>query len=316
MTFNAVPQVDDLLGFTATVAPDGYRWWYLDGISDDGRYGLTVIGFIGSVFSPYYAWSGRKEPENHVAMNVALYGPKGRWAMTERTCSALHRNASQFAVGPSHLHWSGDALTVHVDEIAVPFPRKLKGTIRLIPEVEQVKHITLDQNGRHTWWPFAPLARIEASFSAPELSWSGHGYFDMNWGTAALEADFTEWDWARATLKDSAVLFYDPVERSGREDHRAWRVDANGSIEEINVPHRVPLASGLWGVARTARSDVPRGARLVRTFVDAPFYTRSELAISLGGNEVPAMHESLNLDRFSSRWVKLLLPFRMPRRSF
>ena len=36
--------------------------------------GLTIIAFVGSVFSPYYHWSGRAEPENHVAINVALYG--------------------------------------------------------------------------------------------------------------------------------------------------------------------------------------------------------------------------------------------------
>jgi carotenoid 1,2-hydratase len=35
------------------VAPGGYAWWYLDALSDDGRHGLVVIAFIGSVFSPY-----------------------------------------------------------------------------------------------------------------------------------------------------------------------------------------------------------------------------------------------------------------------
>ncbi len=34
----------------------GYAWWYVDALSDDGRHGLTLIAFIGSVFSPYYAW--------------------------------------------------------------------------------------------------------------------------------------------------------------------------------------------------------------------------------------------------------------------
>jgi carotenoid 1,2-hydratase len=30
---------------------------------------------------------------------------------------------------------------------------------------------------------------------------------------------------------------------------------------------------------------------------------------------VNAVHESLDLDRFSRRWVQLLLPFRLPRRA-
>ena len=45
-----------------SVAPGGYRWWYIDAVSDDGLHGLTLIAFVGSVFSPYYAWSGRADP--------------------------------------------------------------------------------------------------------------------------------------------------------------------------------------------------------------------------------------------------------------
>ena len=29
--------------FAASLAPNGYAWWYLDALSDCGQYGLTVI---------------------------------------------------------------------------------------------------------------------------------------------------------------------------------------------------------------------------------------------------------------------------------
>jgi hypothetical protein len=71
--------------FDAAVPPGGYLWWYVDGLSDCGRYGLSVIAFVGSVFSPYYHWAGRRDPDDHVCINVALYRPGGnRWSMTER----------------------------------------------------------------------------------------------------------------------------------------------------------------------------------------------------------------------------------------
>ncbi len=74
--------------FDEVVPPNGYRWWYIDALSADARHGLTIIGFVGSVFSPYYAWARRKGPAdagNHCAINVALYGDAGhRWSMTER----------------------------------------------------------------------------------------------------------------------------------------------------------------------------------------------------------------------------------------
>ncbi|MEL0162212.1 MAG: hypothetical protein VW842_04990, partial [Halieaceae bacterium] len=65
------------LGFDRPVNAGGYRWWYVDGFSDCGRFGLTVIAFIGSVFSPYYFRSRRRaqvRAEDHVSLNVILYG--------------------------------------------------------------------------------------------------------------------------------------------------------------------------------------------------------------------------------------------------
>ena len=49
-----------LTDFSAAVPANGYRWWYLDALSDDARFGVAIIGFVGSVFSPYY-FSARKK---------------------------------------------------------------------------------------------------------------------------------------------------------------------------------------------------------------------------------------------------------------
>jgi len=48
---------------------------------------------------------------------------------------------------------------------------------------------------------------------------------------------------------------------------------------------------------------------------DTPFYTRSQIASHFHNEPVTAVHESLDLRRFSKNWVRFLLPFRMPRRS-
>ncbi|MDX1330849.1 MAG: carotenoid 1,2-hydratase, partial [Burkholderiaceae bacterium] len=109
-------------------------------MSDCGQYGLTVIAFVGSVFSPYYAWArqrlgDRVDPEDFCAINVALYGRGGRrWTMTERGKRHVTRDARHFQVGPSSLHWNGDTLTIHIDEINVPIPRRVKGRVTVKPE--------------------------------------------------------------------------------------------------------------------------------------------------------------------------------------
>ena len=55
---------------TRLFRPNGYAWWYVDALSDDGAHGITLIAFIGSVFSPWYAWARRRgpaDPQNHVS---------------------------------------------------------------------------------------------------------------------------------------------------------------------------------------------------------------------------------------------------------
>ena len=86
--------------FDTLVPPQGYRWWYVDAISDDARYGLTIIGFIGSVFSPYYKSSGRGLPLDHSCLNVALYGGSGaRWVMTERGQADTRQARDSLSIG-------------------------------------------------------------------------------------------------------------------------------------------------------------------------------------------------------------------------
>ncbi len=102
--------------FDQPVPHNGYAWWYVDGLSDDGRYGLTVIAFIGSVFSPYYARARRRgmaDPSDYCAINAVLYGPRGkRWAMTERDRHALSRSDRHLCIGRSSLTDGGNELTI------------------------------------------------------------------------------------------------------------------------------------------------------------------------------------------------------------
>ncbi|MEJ2026284.1 MAG: carotenoid 1,2-hydratase, partial [Limibacillus sp.] len=191
------PALEDL-GFARPVPPGGYAWWYLDAISDDGREALSLIAFVGSVFSPYYAWSGRRDAEAHCAVNLALYSPRSaRWTMTERGSAALNREPRRFALGPSSLTWDGSALTADIDELAFPRMTPVRGKLRVVPEALYEQRFTIDRAGKHGWWPIAPRVRIEAHFEKPALTWQGWGYMDSNWGSLMLEQSFSRWDWSR-----------------------------------------------------------------------------------------------------------------------
>lgn len=263
------------------------------------------------MFSPYYAWARRRgaaAPEQHVAVNLALYGPGGRWAMTERGAGALQRDATQLQIGPSRLAWLGDRLQVDIDERCAPLPRRLRGRLLLHPQALTGATLALDAAGRHHWSPLAPAARIEVELQDPPLRWQGRAYLDHNTGSEALEAGFEDWTWSRAAQRDGTTLIDYSTRRSdGSRMALALRVARDGGITPVQAPARQPLPRSAWGLAR----DAALAPTALRSLEDGPFYARALLTLPDGGH---AMHETLSLQRFRQPWVQLLLPFRMPRR--
>ncbi len=306
--------------FSETIPSGGYLWWYVDGISDDGRYGITVIAFVGSVFSPYYRRALRRgpaDPEDHVAINVALYGPKGRWTMTERGRHQLTRSPDHFRVGPSTLAWKSTGqpeLDIAVNERAAPLPFPVRGSIRLVPQAMTGQSYALDDAGRHHWRPIAPQCRIEVDFSHPGLRWSGSGYLDSNRGDRLPEHDFVDWDWSRAPCRDGTAILYDIRRREGGRKVLALDVGQDGAVSDFTPPPRCPLPPGrIWRAHRAIQCEEGMAPRVLETLEDTPFYTRSIVSTHLQGETVTSFHESLMLDRLKQPWVQTLLPFRMPR---
>jgi carotenoid 1,2-hydratase len=296
------------------VGANGYAWWYIDAFSEDGQYGLTIIAFIGSVFSPYYKFSGRRDPDNHCAINIAMNGPRGgAWAMTERPRHRMRRDATHFAVGPSALHWDGTALTIDINELSAPIPARVRGRVRVHPMMIGDTAFALDPEGAHLWHPVAPRARVEVEMDSPGVRWSGDGYFDSNFGIEPLEAGFNDWHWSRAHLRRDVAVLYEGQRTNGDPFNLALRMDGQGHWEDIAPPPRARLPRTGWLVDRRTRADAGHVPKVIRTWIDAPFYARSALSTHLFGEPVRAVHESLSLGRFRSPVVQSMLPYRMPR---
>ncbi len=286
-------------------------------MSDDGRKGITIIAFVGSVFSPYYAFArrfGEADPIDHCALNVALYGEHRKgWAMTERRRNAVRRGESEFAIGPSCVDWDGEALTFHIDEITAPLPSRLQGTVRVYPSALTDETFALDAAGRHRWRPIAPCSRVQVDLQKPAMRWLGDGYFDINDGDVPLENDFKSWEWSRAGTRKGTIVAYDTTTPGRNGASLALRFDRAGVTTRLEPLPRAKLPSSVWRVGRTAPSDAEYPATVRRTLEDAPFYARSHLSTKLLGETVDMMHESLSLDRFRMPIVQAMLPFRMPR---
>ena len=301
------------------------------------------------MFSPYYHWASRSrlrregraaEADDHVALNLALYGDTRRWAMTERSAASLRRDRHTLSIARSHVHWNGQALTVEIDEWASPWPRRLRGTLRIFPQALSRHVSALDAEGAHRWAPIAPCARAELHLSEPALRWSGVAYLDSNEGDEPVTVPFSHWHWQRAALPDGGTaVVYDVVRKSreaceahqAHEAHEADKTragkgteagasaatiamhfDARGgerAIDSVPPAHDLPHTS--WGIQRRARSETP--VVVQQSLENTPFYARSLLELGWKGRRVPAVHETLSIPRLASPWVRMLLPARMPR---
>jgi carotenoid 1,2-hydratase len=303
--------------FDRPVPDDGYVWWYADGLSDDGRHGIVLIAFVGSVFSPYYAWARRRghgDPLRYCALNVAIYTRgKNRWAMTERDAHRIERGADFFQVGPSRVHWDGKALVFDINEIAVPIPRRIRGQVRITPDALFDRAYALQQSGAHRWHPVAPCSAITVSLNDPDLQWRGRGYLDSNYGDEPLENGFKHWHWMRAPLADATHVYYVTEPLQGAPVELGLAFGSDGRVESVSMPPSITLPRSAWRIEQTVRSDTTNRVQLVRRLEDAPFYSRSELALHVNGETSIAVHEALSMERFKRGVVQAMLPFRMPR---
>ena len=286
----------------------------MDVLSDDGQWSLVVIAMIGPAFSPRYARAralGPADPQDFVAVNVALEGPRTRrWCLTERSRSALWQSPQSLRIGPSVLRREGDELWIRLDERTAPWGRTVTGTIRIQGLRSPGAGTTLDRHGQHWWWPVAPLATATVTFEAPEVSFRGSAYVDAQAGGEPLEQAFRSWSWARCRGRDACWVFFDVQHREGEPRQIASVVRAGSSVP-VEPPPRTVLRRSAWALPRATWSDGP--ARVLRTTLDAPFYTRSVVEAELAGERTLGVHETLSLDRFSRRWVQRMLPYRMRR---
>ncbi|MGF7162935.1 carotenoid 1,2-hydratase [Rhodoligotrophos appendicifer] len=257
---------------------------------------------------------GDADPHNHVTVNAILYTPRGKyWAMTERGRASLERSRSHVAIGPSQYSWTGDRLVIDIDEKTMPIPRRINGRITVDPGPVFSRTWNLDAAGRHEWRPIAPCAKVDVQFERPSLNWKGHAYVDTNAGTESLEAGFRSWTWSRQDRRGTTRIHYDVIQRNGVPRGLALDYNADGTVVPFEPAPIQDLPLTGWRVSRHTRAHPSNPARVLKGLEDTPFYSRSVLGFDGEGKEFKSVHESVDLDRFRSPIVQMMLPFKMPR---
>ncbi len=212
--------------------------------------------------------------------------------------------------------WENGQLTIEVDEIsALPLVSRVHGTITVTPTAVTNVELPLTEDGTHIWRPFAPSCDIKVDLEASGWQWEGHGYFDANFGTRALEQDFNSWTWGRYPTTNGAACFYDATRQDGSELACGIEFRHDGSADMMDLPPISPMKRSLWLVHRTTRGDAGYKAKQVLSMLDAPFYCRSAVKTQIHGEETVGVHEALDLRRYGSSLLKPMIAVRVPRRS-
>jgi carotenoid 1,2-hydratase len=234
--------------------------------------------------------------------------------MTERGKGALSISQDSFQVGPSSLNWQDGVLNIDVDELSNPIISRVKGRIRLVPAGITDVEMPLKNDGTHVWRPFAPTARIEVDLNRDHWRWNGHGYFDANFGTRALEDDFSYWTWGRFPVPGGTMAFYDADRRDGTVLACGLMFGDDGTARTVDAPPpKTRFSRNIWLVRRETRADPGYRPREVTPMLHAPFYSRAAVRTQIDGHETVGVHEALDLDRFASPFLKPMLAVRVPR---
>ena len=213
------------------------------------------------------------------------------------------------------MRWHEGQLIIDIDEVSSPpLISRIRGQIRVTPSAITGVELALCPDDSHIWRPFAPVADIEVDIERPGWSWTGHGYFDANFGSRALEEDFSYWTWGRYPTQDGAQCFYDAERLDGSGLAAGFAFDDAGHATTISLPPKAKMRRSLWAVARETRADPGYRPKQVKNMLDAPFYSRSAVRTKLDGEETVGVHEALDLRRFRSPLLKPMLAVRVPRR--
>ena len=236
--------------------------------------------------------------------------------MIDRGRQALRQSRDALQVGPSRMAWVGGSLVIDVDEVSsLPLVSRVRGQIRLTPSGLTEVEATLTPDASHIWRPFAPSATIKVDLTQGHR-WQGHGYFDANFGSAALEADFRRWTWGRfPRAHGGATCFYDGIRADGSTLALGLDIAADGRTQQITPPPLTPLRRTAWGIARDTRCDAGTTPRQTMALLEAPFYSRSLVETRIDGETVVGVHEALDLARFRQPLIKAMLAVRVPRRA-
>lgn len=234
-------------------APGAYEWWYFDALSDDGRYALVAIWFLGSPMTPYYkaVVDGRKPVARDwcgVFLSLHEAGRERAYAYNLYRGGDFAPDHPQVRVGDSFVASEGDGPLwkwhLNARERCLWL-----GSVRLDATITAAgPPLTLPPMGEkedsadHTWVCVAPVCHADVRVTLANgcvVSFTGSGYHDHNFGRLPwIDTDI--WYWGRARVADPAgdlrsAVFYRLEGPDAQHTDLLLVCDASGRVMDAGV---------------------------------------------------------------------------------
>ncbi|GAB4455914.1 MAG: hydroxyneurosporene dehydrogenase [Armatimonadaceae bacterium] len=208
--------------------PGAYEWWYFDALSDDGRWAVVAIYFLGTPMSPYYKATvdgANPLPRHWCGIFFSLH---------ENTASpglppAWVERAYIYNLYRDEIFGEQGTVSLHDGTGIQPLNRENSSSWRLTTREAGLWHgmvcaegtftqigepLCLNPVGNeqelHTWVCVAPLCRVEMKvtlINGKEVSFHGHGYHDHNFGQLPWD-NLTLWYWGQAEVGRHKAIYY------------------------------------------------------------------------------------------------------------
>lgn len=235
--------------------PGAYEWWYFDALSDDGRWALVIIYFLGSPMSPYYKTvvdGKNSKPMDWCGVFVSLHENVNQQWIERAYAYNLYRHG-EFTDAPHHLRIGLSTITTETSPLggwAYHLSLQEKGLwtgetrveATFTPTIAPIGHPPLgDDRESHTWACVAPVCKTDTKITlanGSNIVFQGHGYHDHNYGQLPWN-DMTRWYWMRSVLqqKTEDELRKVPVgERQPPFSYSKERVEGNLLAYVIQTP--------------------------------------------------------------------------------
>jgi|AntRauTorcE11897_2_1112592.scaffolds.fasta_scaffold00442_16 carotenoid 1,2-hydratase len=287
--------------------PNGYEWWYFDGLSTDGKYGFVIIFYHDNPFSTKKIAKLERSDSNkspHPAISISIY----------RNNKTIYYSFLEF--DEKEFDWDKDELRLTIENHSFQYDiqknmlcfemkidqelasgHSLRGEIKGQGGLTPSSLIESKSKDDHMWNLILPVFEFEADLSVnglngkEELILEGRGYHDHNTGHEPMKDSFKDWYWGRSHFENFTLIYY-LMEKHDSQQLEAWLIDAeNQTVLEYMTDAELSYRSRNWFGLNSARkielksSQVSVNIQCKDKIDDGPFYQRfgSDFIINYNG---------------------------------